>query len=111
MATYGHPLSFGALLPPPAAVTLAHRAEELGYDLVTVPDEPGGPDAWTQLTWIAGRTDRIRLAPHALDVTLREPPVLARSAASLDLLSGGRLDLALGADQLPGAALTEAIDI
>jgi hypothetical protein len=99
---YGHRLSFGALLQTPA---LAHRAEELGYDLVTVPDDD--LDAWTLLTWIAGRTDRIRLAPHLLDLARREPPVLARSAASLDLLSGGRLELSLGA----GAAAGEAVEI
>jgi hypothetical protein len=99
---YGHRLSFGALLQAP---DLAHRAEELGYDLVTVPDDD--LDAWTLLTWIAGRTDRIRLAPHLLDLARREPPVLARSAASLDLLSGGRLELSLGA----GAAAGEAVEI
>ena len=103
---YGHRLSFGALLPDP---DLARRAEELGYDLVTVADQPGGLDAWTQLTWIAGRTERIRLAPHLLDLALREPPVLARSAASLDLLSGGRLNVALTAPDI--AALAEAVDI
>jgi FAD/FMN-containing dehydrogenase/alkanesulfonate monooxygenase SsuD/methylene tetrahydromethanopterin reductase-like flavin-dependent oxidoreductase (luciferase family) len=107
---YGHRLSFGALLPPPSdGVALARRAEELGYDLVTVPDQPGGPDAWTLLAWVAGRTDRIRLAPYLLDLALREPPVLARSAASLDLLSGGRLELALSSTDAP--ALTEAVDI
>jgi FAD/FMN-containing dehydrogenase len=124
---YGHRLSFGALLPgltsarrassPGGLATaslsgglaLARRAEELGYDLVTVPDQPGGLDAWTLLTWIAGRTDRIRLAPHLLDLALREPPVLARSAASLDLLSGGRLNVALVSPNF--AALAEAVDI
>ena len=107
---YGHRLSFGALLLPPDGVALARRAEELGYDLVTVPDQPDGLDAWTLLTWIAGRTERIRLAPHLLDLALREPPVLARSAASLDLISGGRLDLALGSAGA-SAAVAEAVDI
>ena len=43
-----------------------------------------------------GRTDRIRLATNVRSLPLRAPAVLARSAASLDLLSGGRLDLTLG---------------
>jgi FAD/FMN-containing dehydrogenase len=112
MTTYGHPLSFGALLTSPDdAVIRARRAEELGYDLVTVPEQPGGLDLWTLLTWIAGRTDRIRLAPHGLDLALREPPVLARAAASLDLLSGGRFELALGSANAPDGAPAEAVDI
>ncbi|MGW4943041.1 LLM class flavin-dependent oxidoreductase [Actinoplanes sp. NPDC004185] len=132
---YGHPLTFGALVPssagtPVEAADLARHAEELGYDLVTVEDRPDEPrllDAWTVLGWVAGRTGRVRLAPAALTVPLRDPAVLARAAASLDLLSGGRLELALGgggqqdaieamggrrteADQA-AAALDEAIDI
>ena len=49
------------------------------------------------MTFVAARTDRIRIAPNVLNVPLRPPAVVARSAASLDLLSGGRFDLALGA--------------
>ncbi|MEU8232662.1 LLM class flavin-dependent oxidoreductase [Actinoplanes sp. NPDC048967] len=132
---YGHPLTFGVLVAssagtPEEAADLARHAEELGYDLVTVedrPDEPGLLDAWTVLGWVAGRTGRVRLAPAALSVPLRDPAVLARAAASLDLLSDGRLELVLGgggdqdAIQAMGghrietdqavAALDEAIDI
>jgi alkanesulfonate monooxygenase SsuD/methylene tetrahydromethanopterin reductase-like flavin-dependent oxidoreductase (luciferase family)/FAD/FMN-containing dehydrogenase len=132
---YGHPLTFGAFLtptanPPDGSVALAARVEELGYDLVTFQDHPYQPrflDTWTLLSWVAGRTERIQLAANVLNVPLRDPAVLARSAASLDLLSGGRLDLALGAGAFwdaiaamggrrlePGqavAALEEAIDV
>src|SRR5690606_39497746 len=76
------------------------RSEELGLDLVTVQAHPSQPrfhETWTLLSWVAGRTDRIRLAPSVLNVPMRPPPVVARAAASLDLLSGGRLTLALGA--------------
>jgi alkanesulfonate monooxygenase SsuD/methylene tetrahydromethanopterin reductase-like flavin-dependent oxidoreductase (luciferase family) len=90
---YGHPLKFGVLV---TSTDRAEVAEELGYGLVAVEDRPELTDAWTQLSWIAGRTERIHLAPF-LDASLREPAVLARAAASLDLLSGGRLDLTLGA--------------
>ncbi|MDI6104041.1 LLM class flavin-dependent oxidoreductase [Actinoplanes sp. NEAU-A12] len=91
-----HRLRFGALV---TSVAGARRAEELGYDLVAVPDTPD-TDTWTLLAWIAGHTERIGLAATGLDVAQREPAVLARAAASLDLLSGGRLDLALTGDHL-----------
>lgn len=102
---YGHPLQFGTFITPVAsqpetAVALAQRSEQLGYGLVTFQDHPYQPallDAWTLLSWIAGRTEHIRLAANVLNLPLRPPAVLARAASSLDLLSGGRLDLALGA--------------
>jgi alkanesulfonate monooxygenase SsuD/methylene tetrahydromethanopterin reductase-like flavin-dependent oxidoreductase (luciferase family) len=132
---YGHPLEFGTFITPrsdaPAKVVdLAVRSEALGYDLVTFQDHPYMPenlDAWTLLAWVAGRTERIRVAANVLNVPLRDPAVLARSAASLDLLSGGRLELGLGAGAFghaiaamggerrsPGeavSALGEAIDV
>ena len=49
------------------------------------------------MSFVAARTDSIRIAPNVLNVPLRPPAVVARAAASLDLLSGGRFDLALGA--------------
>ncbi|KAE8765770.1 LLM class flavin-dependent oxidoreductase [Georgenia thermotolerans] len=99
---YGHPLHLGVTLAPTTdaagAVALARRAEALGLDLVTVPDHPDQPqhDAWTLLSWVAAATERIHLAPTALDVPARPAAVVGRAAASLDLLSGGRLDLGLG---------------
>lgn len=105
MTDYGHPLDFGTFLTPsnadPAAtVALARLSEELGYDLVTFQDHPYQPrflDAWTLMSWVAASTSRIRIAPNVLNVPLRPPAVVARAAASLDLLSGGRFELALGA--------------
>jgi len=102
---YGHPLQFGTFITPrsasPEAVTaLTVRSEELGYDLVTFQDHPYQPahlDTWTLLSWVAGQTSRIHLAANVLNLPLRQPAVLARSAASLDQLSGGRLELSLGA--------------
>ncbi|MBT0995262.1 LLM class flavin-dependent oxidoreductase [Cellulomonas sp. DKR-3] len=105
MPDYGHPLRFGTFVtpvnaPPERPVKLAQLSEELGFDLVTFQDHPYQPsfhDTWTLLTWVAARTERIGLAGNVLNLPLRQPAVLARSAASLDLLSGGRVNLGLGA--------------
>lgn len=102
---YGHPLQFGTFITPlnhspETTVALAKRSEELGYDLVTFQDHPYQPaflDTWTLMSWVAAQTERVHIAGNVLNVPLRSPAVLARSAASLDLLSSGRLDLALGA--------------
>ena len=105
MPDYGHPIRFGTFLtpvnaPPARAVELAVESERLGFDLVAFQDHPYQPtfhDTWTLLTWVAARTERIRLAGDVFNVPLRPPAVLARAAASLDLLSGGRVSLGLGA--------------
>lgn len=105
MPDYGLPLLFGTFVtpaadPPEHAVDLAVLSEELGFDLVTFQDHPYQPaflDTWTLLTWAAARTSRIHLAANVHNLPLRPPAVLARSAASLDLLSGGRFELGLGA--------------
>ncbi|WP_242493733.1 LLM class flavin-dependent oxidoreductase [Sanguibacter massiliensis] len=102
---YGHRLETGVFVTPTARpaqnpVTLAQLAEELGYDLATFQDHPYQPaflDTWTLLSWVAAQTNRIRVMGNVLNVPLRQPAVLARSVASLDLLSGGRVDLGLGA--------------
>ncbi|MGH7921646.1 MAG: LLM class flavin-dependent oxidoreductase [Candidatus Dormibacteraceae bacterium] len=105
MPDYGHPLRFGTFVTPSAAnpgaaVELAQLSEELGYDLVSFQDHPYLPtflDTWTLLTWVAAETSKIHVAPNVLNVPLRPPAVTARQAISLDLLSKGRFDLALGA--------------
>lgn len=102
---YGHPLQFGTFITPSnrapdAVVALAKRSESLGYDLVTFQDHPYQSaylDTWTLMSWVAGQTSRIHIAPNVLNLPLRIPSVIARSAASLDLLSDGRLALGLGA--------------
>ena len=105
MPDYGQPLRFGTFItpvnaPPAQPVELAVLSERLGFDLVTFQDHPYQPafhDTWTLLTWVAARTERIELAGNVLNLPLRQPAVLARAAAGLDLLSGGRLNLSLGA--------------
>ncbi|OLT33376.1 5,10-methylene tetrahydromethanopterin reductase [Actinomadura sp. CNU-125] len=105
MPDYRHPVRFAAnVVPaahdPAAVVALAREAEHAGLDLVTFQDHPYQPaflDTWTLLGYVAAATDRIRLAGNVHPIPLRPPAVLAQAAASLDLLSGGRLELGLGA--------------
>ncbi|MGY1844613.1 LLM class flavin-dependent oxidoreductase [Modestobacter sp. SYSU DS0875] len=105
MSDHGHPLSFGAFLTPANAdpdrtVALAVLAEQVGLDLVTFQDHPYQPgflDTWTLLSYVAARTGTVHLAANVTNLPLRPPAVLARSVASLDLLSGGRVELGLGA--------------
>ena len=54
-------------------------------------------DTWTLLAYLAARTERIRLVPDVLNLPLRLPSVVAKSAALLDLLSDGRVELGIGA--------------
>jgi alkanesulfonate monooxygenase SsuD/methylene tetrahydromethanopterin reductase-like flavin-dependent oxidoreductase (luciferase family) len=101
---YGHDLLLGSFLTPSAAspervVGLAQVSEQAGLDLVTFQDHPYQPsflDTWTLLAWVAARTERVRVAANVTNLPLRPPAVLARAAASLDLLSGGRVELGLG---------------
>ncbi|MFI5893035.1 LLM class flavin-dependent oxidoreductase [Actinoplanes sp. NPDC051513] len=102
---YGHPLEFGTFVtpvndPPQAAVARAQLSEQLGFDLVTFQDHPynaGFLDTWTLLSWVAAQTTKIHISGNVLNIPMRPAPVLARAAASLDLLSEGRLALGLGA--------------
>jgi alkanesulfonate monooxygenase SsuD/methylene tetrahydromethanopterin reductase-like flavin-dependent oxidoreductase (luciferase family) len=105
MPDYGHEIRLGSFITPTAAraddvVALAVRADEIGLDLVTFQDHPYQPkflDTWTLLSFVAARTERIRLSANVHNLPLRPPSVLARAAASLDILSGGRHEVALGA--------------
>ncbi|HLT61445.1 MAG TPA: LLM class flavin-dependent oxidoreductase [Microlunatus sp.] len=102
---YGHQPLFGVILTPDAhrpdrVVELAVRAESAGLDLVGIADHqyrPGFLDAWTLLGWVAARTRRVSVLPDVANLMLRPPAGLARAAATLDLLSGGRVELGLGA--------------
>jgi len=135
MTDYGHDLLFGAFITPVArpathAVDLALTAERTGLDLATFQDHPYQAsflDTWTLLSYVAARTERIHLAGNVLNLPLRQPAVLARSAAALDLLSGGRHEMGIGSGAFwdaiaamggrrlsPGQAVTaleEAIEI
>ncbi|TYB95557.1 LLM class flavin-dependent oxidoreductase [Micromonospora sp. WP24] len=105
MTDYGHDLLFGTFATPTVqpvrhAVDLAVVADRAGLDLVTFQDHPYQPrfhDTWTLLSYVAARTERVHLSANVLNLPLRQPAMIARSAASLDLLSGGRFELGIGA--------------
>ncbi|GAA1511657.1 hypothetical protein GCM10009827_027400 [Dactylosporangium maewongense] len=135
MTDYGHELRFGTFLPAEAATAtetlrLARLTEELGLDLTSVQDHPYQArflDAWTLLSVVAAQTSTLTVFPNVANLPLRPPAVLARAAASLDVLTGGRVELGLGAGAFwdaiagmggevltPGAsleALEEAVDV
>ena len=135
MSDYGHDLLFGTFITPQNqrpqdVVELAQLTELAGLDLVTFQDHPYQStflDTWTLLSYVAAQTQRVRLSGNVLDLPSRPPAVLARAVASLDLLSSGRVELAIGAGRFweaieamggprrtPGEAveaLGEAIDI
>ena len=100
---YRQPVRFGVFVTPEATerpLQMAALADELGYEVVGVQDHPYQRrffDTWTLLTAIAMRTEHITVFPDVANLPLRPPAVLAKAAASLDLLSGGRVELGLGA--------------
>ena len=109
MPDYGRELKFGYFLIPNAAdplIATAQQVERLGLDYIAVQDHPYQRrfvDTWTLLSVIAGATSRVGLFPDVVNLALRPPAVLAKSAASLDVLSGGRAELGLGAGGFPDA--------
>src|SRR6202521_3321276 len=102
---YGQPVRFGVFLTPDASqpsrlLELAGVADDLGFELIGIQDHPYQRrflDTWTLLTAIAVQTSRVRVFPDVINLPLRPPAVLAKAAASLDLMSGGRVELGLGA--------------
>jgi alkanesulfonate monooxygenase SsuD/methylene tetrahydromethanopterin reductase-like flavin-dependent oxidoreductase (luciferase family) len=104
MTDYGQDLQFGIFPSPDATAAdltleLSEAADVSGLDLVTIQDHPYQAkhlDAWTLLSVIAARTTSVRVALNVANLPLRPPVVLARSVATLDRLSGGRVELGLG---------------
>jgi probable F420-dependent oxidoreductase len=110
---FGLPVS-GAWATPANVATFASRAEELGYEslwtfqrlLVGTDQDLAGVyrsvlDPLVALAFAAARTSRIRLGVAVINFPFVSPTYLAKQAASLDVLSGGRLDLGLGAGWSP----------
>ena len=99
------PVLFGVNIDPtwhdPLLPTrLSQHAEQLGFDLITVQDHPYQPaffDTWTLITHLAAQTSTVSFVPTVANLPLRPPAMLAKAAASLDILSSGRIQLGLGA--------------
>jgi alkanesulfonate monooxygenase SsuD/methylene tetrahydromethanopterin reductase-like flavin-dependent oxidoreductase (luciferase family) len=103
MTDYGHDLTFGVLLKPRpgeplSVIDLARVTEDAGLDVVSLADHPYLPeraDTFALLAAIAAGTTRVTVMPNLANLPLRPPPVLARTAATIDLLSNGRFELGL----------------
>ncbi len=91
----------------PELASMARAAEETGFDSIWLGDhllyrgdgrpERGPWDCWTALAGLAAVTERVELGPLVACTAFRPPGLLARAAAAVDELSGGRLRVALGA--------------
>ena len=86
---------------------VVRTAEETGLELVGIQDHPYAPaflDTMALIGVLLGESRRVRLFPNVANLPLRPPAVLAKAAASLDLLSGGRFELGLGGGGRPAVA-------
>ena len=105
MPDYGRDLQFGFFLDPATGdpvrtLEIARTLDELHFDLIGIQDHPYQGqhfDALALIAVILGQTGRIRVFPDVANLPLRPPVMLAKGAATLDQLSGGRFELALGA--------------
>jgi probable F420-dependent oxidoreductase len=83
--------------------TLARRAESLGYDVLVKPDHLGHQlSPFAALAAAAAATTRLRVCAFVFANDYRHPLILAREAATLEVLSGGRFEMALGAGWMAG---------
>ncbi len=81
---------------PEDNVALAQEADRLGFHSVWTA-EAYGSDAVTPLTWLAAKTEKLNVGTAIMQMTARAPAVTAMTAATLDLLTGGRMLLGIGA--------------
>ncbi|NMO55880.1 LLM class flavin-dependent oxidoreductase [Actinoplanes sp. TBRC 11911] len=104
-------ITFGFNVDPrvgPAAelAGLARTAERSGFDLIGIQDHPYQPgfyDTWSLITYLAAKTERIAFTPNVANLGLRPPAMLAKAAASVSSLLGGRIQLGVGAGASGGA--------
>src|ERR671936_1545585 len=91
----------------PEYVAMARAAEEVGFDSIWLGDhllyrgdgrpERGPWDIWTSLAALASVTERVQLGPLVACLAFHPPAILARMAAAVDEISGGRFVLGVGA--------------
>jgi alkanesulfonate monooxygenase SsuD/methylene tetrahydromethanopterin reductase-like flavin-dependent oxidoreductase (luciferase family) len=105
MTDYGAALQFGLSVTPEAAHTqaitdLVLAADASGLDLIAIQDHAYNHaflDTWTLITFLAAKTQQIHFLPDVADLPLRPPTMLAKAVATLDRLTDGRAELAVGA--------------
>jgi alkanesulfonate monooxygenase SsuD/methylene tetrahydromethanopterin reductase-like flavin-dependent oxidoreductase (luciferase family) len=98
-------VELGAFVVPDASgldgvLAQVDAVERGGLELVGIQDHPYQRrflDTFSLLAFLAARTERVRLFPDVGNLPLRHPAMLAKAAASIDVLSGGRFELGLGA--------------
>jgi alkanesulfonate monooxygenase SsuD/methylene tetrahydromethanopterin reductase-like flavin-dependent oxidoreductase (luciferase family) len=96
---------FGIFLDPTAGdprepFHLAKLADDNGLDLLTIQDHPYQGrfyETWTLMTALAVTTQHVRVSANVTNLPLRLPTLLAKQAATLDLLTGGRVEMGIGA--------------
>lgn len=105
MGDYGRELEFGASVepladPPDWARRITVAADRAGLELLGIQDHPYQRrflDTWTLISTLVPVTQSIRFFPDVANLPLRPPAMLAKAAASLDVISGGRVEMGLGA--------------
>lgn len=101
---YGRKIQFGFFLTPNAGdyagcFRVAKLCDQLGLDLIGIQDHPYQRrffDTWTLMSALVSQTQGIRFFPDVINLPLRPPAMLAKAAATLDLISGGRIELGIG---------------
>jgi alkanesulfonate monooxygenase SsuD/methylene tetrahydromethanopterin reductase-like flavin-dependent oxidoreductase (luciferase family) len=105
ISRYGRALAFGVSVVPASADlelarSLARRADELELDLIGIQDHPYQGrflETWSLMADLLARTEQVRIFPDVANLPLRGAAMIAKQAATLDALSGGRFELGLGA--------------
>src|SRR6516162_8104475 len=123
VGTMTRPVAFGLNVDPNTgglaiAARIAAIADAAGLEYAGVQDHPYNPDfvdTLTHITWLAAHTSHVHLFPNVADLPLRPPAMLAKQAATIDVLSGGHFELGLGGPRRTVTearqALSEAVDI
>jgi alkanesulfonate monooxygenase SsuD/methylene tetrahydromethanopterin reductase-like flavin-dependent oxidoreductase (luciferase family) len=105
MGDLKRPVAFGGNVDPTAAdpawpLRLTRAIEDAGLEFIGIQDHPYNMaflDTWTLLATLVPATSRVRFFPNVANLPLRPPAMLAKAVATLDVLSGGRIELGLGA--------------
>src|SRR5215471_15772548 len=127
MADYQQNVRFGAKVDPAAndpswPLRLTQAVEKAGLEYIGIQDHPYNArflDTWTLIATLLQATERVHIFPNVANLPLRPPTMLAKAAATLDVLSGGRVELGLGAGAFregieamggPGRSKNESIE-